>query len=140
MTPSNNCEQCEEHKTTVMLVEQHRERISQVEDLTIDISKDISNLEGRVNMFINIMGVIFFLLCSMAFYGVIQIDKFKDLYMSNTIEINKTMEDLNSTVKISGERIKAIKGEVEELKEINNKQHNDRNDRFQYDNQGIKRN
>ena len=114
----NECDKvCSEHKTTDLLLKQHSERLHGVEKMTIDISNDISNLEGRVNTFIWIIGVAFFLLCSIAFYGAIQIDRFKTMYMEDTIAMNKALFKLTATVTTSTERIDDVKEELKKVKE-----------------------
>lgn len=114
---NDDCDRvCSDHKTMDLLIEQHGERISSVEDMSIDISNDISNLEGRVNMFIWVIGLVFMVLCSIAFYGTVQINNFKDIYLEDTVAMNKAISELKTTVDISAERIKDVKKEVKDIK------------------------
>ena len=114
----DNCDkQCGDHKSTVMLLEQHSERIGAVENMAVDVSVDISNLEGRVNTFIWIIGGAFFLLCSMAFYGVVQIDRFKDMYLDTTVAIHKVITEIKSAVEVTSNSVDDLSEEIEEIKE-----------------------
>ncbi len=109
--------QCGDHKTTELLLTQHTERLHDVENMAVDFSVDISNLSGRVNTFIWIIGCAFFLLCSMAFYGVVQIDRFKDMYLTSIVTIHKAITEVKSTVDTTSKTVDDLKEEIEEIKE-----------------------
>lgn len=83
--------------------------------MAIDVSVDISNLEGRLNTFIWIIGVSFFLLCSIAFYGNVQSDRFKDLYMADARENTLILAELRSNVLISTSHIEDIRDDIEKF-------------------------
>lgn len=65
----------------------------------MDISNDNSNLEGRVTIFIWIVGLSALLVCSIAFYGILQLDKFKDVYMEDTKEAISVISNLTTSVR-----------------------------------------
>ena len=106
---------CADHGTTAMLVKQHEERIGHVEDLAVERSNDMANLEGRVTMFIWIVGIVFMMLCSIAFYGLVQVNEFKDIYRTETLQVNKAINNLAATIQLQGDHISDIKTDIKEL-------------------------
>lgn len=96
---SSACDTCPEHQTTQLLLKQHQERLHDLEEHYMDISNDNSNLEGRVTIFIWIVGLSALLVCSIAFYGILQLDKFKDVYMEDTKEAISVISNLTTSVR-----------------------------------------
>lgn len=107
---------CADHGEMSTLVSQHETKINDIEGMSIEISNDINNLEGRVNLFIWIMGLVFMLLVSTAFYGVIQINKFRDVYMEDTITKMKAASDLERTVDRSATKISHLTAQMEDMR------------------------
>jgi len=121
--PISDCKDtCENHQAAMLLVKQHEERIHQCEEHFMDISNDNSNLEGRVTIFIWIIGLAALLVCSIAFYGIIQLDAFKKVYMADTRKIDNSInaltvrvETVNYTVGKISEEVNGMKKDVREL-------------------------
>ena len=114
------CENCIDHQSITLLIKQHDKRMGEVEDLAEGTARNSSNIEGRINTFTWVIGLVFFLFCSMAFYGVVQIDKFKTIYMEGAIETSEALNSLASEVEIQSAAVEAVTREVTLLK-ISNK-------------------
>lgn len=90
--------ECRDHGKTTLLVEQHDERVGIVEG-TIDLmGRDIAKMEGRLNSFIWVLGLVFGTILVLAFYGSLQMAQFKDIYMDDTIKGNKTLAEMTSSI------------------------------------------
>lgn len=117
----DNCDscdkKCDEHGTSSMLLGQHNERISNMEDVVVDMSNDFNNLEGRVTMFIWIIGLVFMLICSVSFYGVVQMNSFKDLYRADTVNSIQVMSTISSKVENLYEKMNAYDTEMRTIHE-----------------------
>ena len=119
--PDNECKicdkECKEHGKNNLLLKQHSERISHAEN-TIDImNADNSNTEGRLNMFIWAIGIVFMLIVSMSFYGVIQLTDFKTVYTDDNKESHHTMSLLATSIEVTNNNVNHIKDDVEQLKD-----------------------
>ncbi len=106
---------CSEHGSIKLLVEQHEKRIDDLETMTLDISTDVGNIEGRVTTFIWVIGLTFFLLCSVAFYGVIQINVFKDVYIKDSFEQKQSISKLSTSVELTNYKMATISKDIDKI-------------------------
>ena len=97
---SDYCEKCDKectnHGTMELLVKQHDERIGTVEGTIDEMGRDIAKMEGRLNSFIWVLGLVFSTLVALSFYGSLQVGKFKDVWTTQTINTNKTLESIKA--------------------------------------------
>ena len=114
---ADSCDkQCRDHGKNTLLLKQHGDRLDNAES-TIDImSSDNSNTEGRLNMFIWAIGIVFMLIASMSFYGVLQLNNFKDVYSNDNRASQTMISDLATSIMVSTNNVKHIKEDVEALK------------------------
>lgn len=111
----SDCDTCPEHLATKLLLKQHEERLHDVEEHYMDISNDNSNLEGRVTIFIWIVGLSALLVCSIAFYGILQLDKFKAVYMADIKESIEITGELSSNVKTTQYSVSEVQSNMGRL-------------------------
>lgn len=109
--------ECKDHGKNNLLLKQHSERITNAES-TIDImNTDNSNTEGRLNTFMWGIGIIFMLIVSMSFYGVIQLSDFKTIYTDDNKETHQVISQLATYIEVTNNNVNHIKDDVEHLKE-----------------------
>lgn len=101
--------ECKEHGEMILLVSQHDERISNIETTATDTSNDIAKMEGRVTTFIWILGLVFGIICMLAFYGSLQIAAFKDVYTKDSIASNKALANIEANMQ-------HVKRDIEDVK------------------------
>jgi len=100
MSECDGCDmECKDHGTMGLLVEQHDSRITDMEQVSADISNDVAKIEGRINTFIWAVGLGLFVLVSVASYGAVQLNEFKDVYLKDSIILNKTLSEIQSDMK-----------------------------------------
>lgn len=109
---------CEDHSKNNLLISQHANRISDVEKNIDLINYDSSNTEGRLNMFIWAVGLVFMLIVSVAFYGVLQLNDFKSIYTEDNKSSIEVISELSANIKITNSNMSNIKDDVDELKRI----------------------
>lgn len=110
--------ECKDHGKTTLLVQQHNERIGTVEG-TIDLmGRDIAKMEGRLNSFIWVLGLVFGTILILAFYGSLQMAQFKDIYMDDTIKGNKVLSEMKSSVKSLNKDINSMNEDIKALEKL----------------------
>ena len=110
-----DCDTCAEHQATKLLIKQHEDRLHDLEEHYMDISNDNSNLEGRVTMFIWIVGLSALLVCSIAFYGILQLDKFKAVYMADTRASMDVINELTTSVRTTQYSMSEVQKHIGEV-------------------------
>lgn len=106
---------CADHGKNSLLIQQHQERLAIQDEVSREIGNDISNIEGRVNTFIWIIGIVFMLLVTLAAYGSVQISQFKDVYMGDAIANKEAIAKLTTKVEISNAKIVNVVADIKEL-------------------------
>lgn len=109
--------QCDFHAKHDLLLEQHGQSITRMEENQVDLREDLSNIEGRVMMFTWIIGISFVILCSIAYYGTLQIGRFKDRYTAESIEYHKALNELTTAIKVQNEHVGNINGKLKDIRE-----------------------
>ena len=106
---------CENHSTQMLLTTQHAERITNLEGMVIENSNDNNNIEGRVNAFIYMIGIAFFLMVSLSYFGFNKINSYKEIDTTQAKEYNKVLSELTAEVRISSERAMDVKNSQNSL-------------------------
>ncbi len=106
---------CNEHSGIKLLVAQHAKRIDDLETMALDVSTDVGNIEGRVSTFIWVIGLTFFLLCSVAFYGVVSLNKFKEVYIEDAVSHKDNVSKLSAAIELSNYKMSRLSSDLDEI-------------------------
>ncbi len=105
-----NCDKhCADHNVNTMLVEMHEKRLTTAENVLLELSGDITNLEGRFTIFLWVVGLLFIALVGLSGYGARESIKLRREYVveiaavKSCIAQNEKYIAVNST-KLSGAR------------------------------------
>ena len=90
---------CSDHATKDLIIGQHGDRINSIEISVDSISNSVSKIEGRNNAFTWITGVMIFALCSIATYGVFQLNDYRDKHTIVTMKMLETLAVIKTEVK-----------------------------------------
>lgn len=116
----NTCDtcdkKCEDHGTNTLLMKQYGDRLDNAENSIDIMNADNSNTEGRLNMFIWAIGIVFMLIASMSFYGVLQLSNFKEVYMENQRNDQHIISVLTTSVELTNNNVSHMKDDMKTLK------------------------
>lgn len=100
---------CENHKTHKLLLDQHELKIGTTESMVDDVSNTLSSLNGKLNIFTWVIGILFTVMCVVSSYGVIQLSHFKDSYRIEVSKYYNDINDLKSRIYVIEDRYKQNK-------------------------------